>query len=260
MCRKYRVRIKQSTWAEEMMDIVLWSDLWKPFLYLILKNTKTFVQPVGQPVEDDSVHPRGGDSQRVTPHVGLVVDVVLKDVDLKRKRRWWRWCFPLWWHFIFCIKAAGFISSRSDACVYPPASISVLIFAFSPLFFISSSVLNIHELHSNCTCSTSALWTCCIPRGIMRQMKYLSYVHPALEHRLFISMSESIIQSEMDAKKCCGPNKVLAPHVSANRPPGWGSLSVQDVCVQTPKTLISFVLFSTWAEDKWLNLCEHRTL
>lgn len=162
--------------------------------------------------------------------------------------------------FIFCIKAAGFISSRSDACVYPPASISVWIFAFSPLFFISSSVLNIHELHSNCTCSTSALWTCCIPRGIMRQMKYLSYVHPVLEHRLFISMSESIIQSEMDAKKCCGPNKVLAPHVSANRPPGWGSLSVQDVCVQTPKTLISFVLFSTWAEDKWLNLCEHRTL
>lgn len=135
MWRKYGVRIKQSTWAEEMMDIVLWSDLWKPFLYLILKNTKTFVQPVGQPVEDDSVHPRGGDSQRVTPHVGLVVDVVLKDVDLKRKRRWWRWWFPLWWHFIFWIKATGFISSRSDACVYPPASISVWIFAFSPLFF-----------------------------------------------------------------------------------------------------------------------------
>lgn len=51
-----------------------------------LPPVHTFVQPVGEPVENDSFHPRGGDSQRVTPHVRLVVDVILKDVDLKRQK------------------------------------------------------------------------------------------------------------------------------------------------------------------------------
>lgn len=49
-------------------------------------TTRTFVQPVGESVEDDALHPRGGDSQRVAPHVGLVVDVILKYVDLRERR------------------------------------------------------------------------------------------------------------------------------------------------------------------------------
>ncbi len=52
-------------------------------------HTHTFIQPVSESIEDDSLHPRGGDPQRVTPHIRLVVDVILKYVDLKKERRWW---------------------------------------------------------------------------------------------------------------------------------------------------------------------------
>lgn len=45
-------------------------------------HTHTFIQPIGEPVEDDALHPGGSDSQGVAPHVRLVVDVVLKNVDL----------------------------------------------------------------------------------------------------------------------------------------------------------------------------------
>lgn len=63
--------------------------------------------------------------------------------------------------FIFCIKAAGFISSRSDACVYPPASISVLI--FPALFWISMSytaaIWNRRKLHLQHLSSVNMLHT-----------------------------------------------------------------------------------------------------
>lgn len=70
------------------------------------KYKHTFVQPVGKSVEDNSLHPRGGDSQRVTPHIWLVVDVILKDVDLKRKRRGWRyWLYTHTWSHIIILSA-----------------------------------------------------------------------------------------------------------------------------------------------------------
>lgn len=119
--------------------------------------THTFVQPVGKSVEDDSFHPRGGDSQRVTPHVGLVVDVILKNVDLRERREEGIYCtlwhdfYELWssllsvcssfWSvflfdflsdeiLFFHIKAGGLSHHTAAACVYSPSFISVLIFAF----------------------------------------------------------------------------------------------------------------------------------
>lgn len=54
---------------------------------LMWEMTHTFIKPVSKPVEDGARHARGGNPQGVAPHVRLIVDVVLKNVNLRRKRK-----------------------------------------------------------------------------------------------------------------------------------------------------------------------------
>lgn len=46
----------------------------------------TLVQPVAEPVEDDVLFARRHQADRAAAHRGAIVDVVLKDEDLKNSR------------------------------------------------------------------------------------------------------------------------------------------------------------------------------
>lgn len=47
----------------------------------------TFIQPITEPVEDDALLAGGHQAYGAALHCGAIVDVVLKNENLKRKRR-----------------------------------------------------------------------------------------------------------------------------------------------------------------------------
>ncbi len=114
-------------------------------------HTHTFIQPVSESIEDDSLHPRGGDPQRVTPHIRLVVDVILKYVDLKKERRWWGD-----WFYYSC-------SSRLFFCSFFLLLLSNSIWSVFPFDFLSDEILLFHIKASGLSPQRRSVFTLLLP-------------------------------------------------------------------------------------------------